>query len=70
MSAPRYVVIDLRGGGLMGWTRDMPQTKQQLRSYLYQMANDGKSKHDRWRWATTTLDDYLEMFGLAIVRAA
>ena len=44
----------------MAWTQDEPQTKQQIRAYLYQLANDGKmSQDDMWRWQDFKLDEAL-----------
>lgn len=47
----RYKVIDLRGGDFMGWTRQEPQTKNQIMGYLYSIANDDKyNDDDKWTW--------------------
>ena len=63
----KYIVHDRQLAGFMGWTHETPQTKQQLKSYLYAIANDGKtSDDDKWEWRTTTLDDFLEMWELSI----
>ncbi len=35
----------------MGWTRQEPQTKNQLMGYLYSIANDDKyNDDDKWTW--------------------
>lgn len=47
----RYKVYDLQGGDFMGWTHEMPQTKNQIMGYLYSLANDIKTDDDdKWTW--------------------
>ena len=47
----RYIVHDRQGGDFMGWTRERPQTIQQIMGYLYDMANDQNADYgDRWTW--------------------
>ena len=44
----------------MSWTHQEPQTKQQIRSYLYQMANNDKMcEEDMWQWNDFKLDEAL-----------
>lgn len=62
-----YIVRDLQGGGFMSWTHQEPQTKQQIRSYLYQMANNDKMcEEDMWQWNDFKLDEALSDWGIEL----
>lgn len=65
-----YKVLDLQGANFMDWTWETPQTKQQIRAYLYNMDNDGKvSPDDMWVWNDYSLIGALEHYNLALVEA-
>lgn len=64
-----YKIIDRECCGFMDWTHETPKSKNYLRLYLRDMANDGKTcDTDMWS-LRTTLDDMLELFNLDIEEA-
>lgn len=66
-----YIVEDLQGADFMGWTRETPVTKNEFRSYLFQIHKDEQlADDDPWDWRHFTAQDGCEIWELGLVESA